>query len=200
MLARGCHIHIVTFVCVETLVMFVILQERSKDKEAIETLLNVVFGATRHQKASYAYRDENLPVQGLSFSAHCDGKLAGTIRFWPISLGLRETSALLLGPLGVAPDMQNFGIGRSLISQGHMMAAEMGYKLVLLVGEAAYYGRFGYVSASSHGLFMEGENPNRLLVCELGKGALQEASGNVQAGDCPPVGVKETGIAYQASC
>ena len=41
MLARGCHIHIVTFVCVETLVMFVILQERSKDKEAIETLLNV---------------------------------------------------------------------------------------------------------------------------------------------------------------
>jgi predicted N-acetyltransferase YhbS len=184
----------------EKSVMFIILQERSKDRAAIETLLDDVFGTTRHHKASYAFRDENLPVQGLSFTAHCNDRLVGTIRFWPISLDLGETPALLLGPLGVASDMQNFGIGRSLIAQGHMMAAEMGYKLVLLVGEAAYYGRFGYVSASSHGLFMKDENPTRLLVCELGKGALQEASGNVQAGDCPRLGVKVSVIAYQASC
>jgi predicted N-acetyltransferase YhbS len=180
--------------------MFAILQERSEDREVIETLLDDVFGANRHHKASYAYRDKNLPVQGLSFSAYCNERLVGTIRFWPISIGLRETPALLLGPLGVAPDMQNFGIGMSLISRGHMIAVEMGFKLVLLVGEAAYYGRFGYVSASSHGLFMEGENPTRLLVCELGQGALQKVSGNVQAGDCPRLGVKGTEIAYQASC
>ena len=180
--------------------MFVILQERLKDRNAIEILLDDVFGATRQKKASYAYRDETLPIQGLSFSAHCNERLVGTIRFWPISIGHSETSALLLGPLGVAPDMQNFGIGRSLISQGHMMAAEMGYKLVLLVGEAAYYGQFGYVSASSHGLFMKGENPTRLLVCELGKGALKEASGDVQAGDCPRLGVRGSGVACQANC
>ena len=180
--------------------MFIILQERSKDREVIETLLDDVFGNTRQHKTSYAYRDKNPPVQGLSLTAHCNERLVGTIRFWPIFLGLRKTSALLLGPLGVASDMQNFGIGRSLISQGHMMAAEMGYKLVLLVGEEAYYGRFGYVSASSHGLLMQGENPNRLMVRELDKGALQEASGNVQAGDCPRPRVIGSGIAYQASC
>ena len=198
MWTRGCHI--LLFVYVEIFVMFIILPERSKDREAIETLLDDVFGANRQHKASYAYRDKNPPVQGLSLTAHCNERLVGTIRFWPIFLGPRKTPALLLGPLGVASDMQNFGIGRSLISQGHMMAAEMGYKLVLLVGEEAYYGRFGYVSASSHGLSMEGENPTRLMVCELGKGALQEASGNVQAGDCPRIGVKGSGIAYQASC
>jgi predicted N-acetyltransferase YhbS len=191
---------ILLFVYVETFVMFIILPECSKDREVIEILLDDVFGDTRQHKASYAYRDKNPPVQGLSLSAHCNERLVGTIRFWPIVLGFRETPALLLGPLGVASDMQNFGIGRSLISQGHMMAAEIGYKLVLLVGEETYYGRFGYVSASSHGLFMQGENPTRLMVRELGKGALQEASGHVQAGDCPRPSVIGSGIAYQASC
>ena len=180
--------------------MFIILPERSKDREVIEALLDDVFGDTRQHKASYAYRDKNPPIQGLSFTAYYNERLVGTIRFWPIFLGLRKTAALLLGPLGVASDMQNFGIGRSLISQGHMMAAEMGYKLVLLVGEEAYYGRFGYVSASSHGLSMQGENPTRLMVRELDKGALQEASGNVQAVDCARPSVTGSGIAYQASC
>jgi predicted N-acetyltransferase YhbS len=188
------------FVYVETFLMFIVLPERPKDWEVIEILLDDVFGASRQHKASYAYRDKNPPVQGLSLTAHCNERLVGTIRFWPIFLGLIKTPALLLGPLGVASDMQNFGIGRCLISQGHMMAAEMGYKLVLLVGEEAYYGRFGYVSASSHGLLMQGENPTRLMVRELDKGALQEASGNVQAEDCPRQSVIRSGIAYQASC
>ena len=196
----ACKCQILLFVYVETFVMFIILPECSKDREVIETLLDDVFGDTRQHKASYAYRDKNPPVQGLSLSAHCNERLVGTIRFWPISLGLRKTPALLLGPLGVAPDMQNFGIGRSLISQGHIMASEMGYKLVLLVGEEAYYGQFGYVSANSHGLFMLGEIPTRLLVCELVKNALQEASGNVQVGECPRPNTIGLGIEYQASC
>jgi predicted N-acetyltransferase YhbS len=180
--------------------MVIILQEQSKDRVAIETLLDNVFGATRHNKTSYAYRDENLPVQGLSFSAHYNERLVGTIRFWPISLGLKNTPALLLGPLGVASDVQNSGIGRRLISRGHMVASEMGYKLVLLVGEEAYFGQFGYVSASSHGLFMVGEIQTRLLVCELVKNALQEASGNVQVGECPRPVIIGSGVECQASC
>jgi predicted N-acetyltransferase YhbS len=180
--------------------MFVVLQERLIDREAIEILLDDVFGATRHHKASYTYRNKNLPIQDLSFSAHYNERLVGTIRFWPIFLGYREIPALLLGPLGVAPDMQNFGIGRSLISQGHTMAVDMGYKLVLLVGDASYYGRFGYVSASLHGLVMASENPKRLLVHELKKNALQGVSGEVQARGCHRLGVTEQRIAYQASC
>jgi predicted N-acetyltransferase YhbS len=117
--------------------------ERSKDVAAIGTLFDDVFGATRHNKAFYTYRDENPPVLELSFSACCGERLVGTIRFWPISLGHSDTPALLLGPLGVALDMQNYGIGRGLIFRGHMMAQEMGYKLILLVGEKTHYSRFG---------------------------------------------------------
>jgi len=180
--------------------MFMILPERPKDGAAIETLLDNVFGATRHNKASYAFRDELPPVSGLSFVARCGEKVVGTIRFWPISLGHSTTPALLLGPLGVAPDMQNYGIGRGLVFRGHMMAEEMGYKLVLLVGEEAYYSRFGYVPASPHGLLMEGEEPSRLLVHELHTDALQGASGQVRAGDCLRPDVIGSGVTHQASC
>ena len=180
--------------------MFVILRERLKDRVAIETLLDDVFGVNRHHKTSYAFRDGNDPVQGLSFTAHHNEKLVGSIRFWPITLGIMGTPALLLGPLGVAQYMQNFGIGRSLISKGHMMAAKLGYKLVLLVGEEAYYGQFGYEFACSHGLFMVGEKSTRLLVRELVKGALKEASGDVHALDCPQSDIIGSKIEYYANC
>ena len=180
--------------------MLMILPERPQDETAIGTLLDDVFGTTRHKKASYAYRVENPPVPGLSFSARCGERLVGTIRFWPISLGHSPTPTLLLGPLGVAPDMRNYGIGRGLILRGHMMAEQMGYKLLLLVGDEAYYSRFGYEPASPHGLVMAGEDPTRLLVHELGNDALQGASGQVQVGDCLRPGVIGSEITNQASC
>jgi len=180
--------------------MFIILQERSKDKATIESLLDDVFGVTRHNKASYAFRSGNLPVRGLSFSAHCGHRLVGTIRFWPISLGHKRTPALLLGPLGVAPDLRSFGIGRNLIFQGHVKAAQMGYKLVLLVGEEAYYRRFGYKLASPFGLDMPGECPSRLLVHELKKNALQDVSGSVKALEHNRAGITGSKIVHQASC
>ena len=180
--------------------MFIILKERSRDKAVIESLLDDIFGTTRYNKASYAFRDESFPVKDLSFSAYYGQRLVGTIRFWPISLGTKKFPALLLGPLGVASDMRNFGIGRNLIFQGHIKAAEMGHKLILLVGEEAYYGRFGYVPARLHGLVMPGEDPARLLVHELKENTLLDVSGLVQARKCSRSNVIGSSILNQASC
>lgn len=165
--------------------MFMILPERPEDEATIEILLDRAFGPNRHNKASYAFRGDNLPVPGLSFVAKSGAKLVGTIRFWPVIIGdMLSTPALLLGPLGVAPESQNYGIGRGLVTRGHQMAEELGYKLVLLVGEEKYYRRFGYTPAQPHGLFMPGEDPARLMVHELSPGALGGVTGNLQAGDC----------------
>jgi predicted N-acetyltransferase YhbS len=164
--------------------MFLILPERPQDDAAIQTLLDNAFGSQRHAKASYAFRQDGPPVPGLSFSARSGNRLIGCIRFWPLIVGDLATPTLLLGPLGVAPEMRNYGIGRGLVCRGHLMARQLGYKLVLLVGEEKYYGRFGYQPAQPHGLVMAGEDPARLLVHELAPGALQGVSGELQAGDC----------------
>lgn len=179
--------------------MFLILPQRPKDQAAIEILLDNAFGADRFDKASYAFRQQRPAVEGLSFSAHCGSRLVGSIQFWPLIIGHANTPALLLGPLGVAPHMRNYGIGRGLVCRGHMMARELGYKLVLLVGEEKYYSRFGYQPARPHGLTMAGEDPSRLMVHELEKDALQGVSGNLKAGDCVRPGVLNTQMINQAS-
>jgi len=178
--------------------MFLISPERPEDEAAIQTLLDDAFGAERHGKASYAFRHDYPAVSQLSFSAHSGARLVGTIRFWPLIIGDTLCPALLLGPLGVAPEMRNYGIGRGLVCRGHMKAREMGYKLVLLVGEEKYYSRFGYQPAQPHGVVMAGEDPARLMVHELEPGTLQGVSGDIQAGDCLRPGFMTDEITHQA--
>ena len=50
--------------------------------------------------------------------------------------------ALLLGPVAVHPTHQGEGLGALLIEEGVSRAA--GWERVLLVGDAPYYGRFGF--------------------------------------------------------
>ena len=128
-------------------------------------------------------------MPGLSFVARQTGgggRLLGTIRFWPVIIGAAtDTSAqaLLLGPLAVAPERKNTGIGGRLIERGHAAARAQGYGVVVLVGDQDYYGRFGFTpasaSASNSGIFMAGE-PDRLMVREILPGALAGVAGQVQ--------------------
>ncbi len=178
--------------------MFIVLPERPGDEAAIENLLDNAFGPERHNKASYAFRQDFPAVPGLSLCALSGEKLVGTIRLWPITVGDGATPTLLLGPLGVAPERRNYGIGRGLIYRGHMIAQELGYKLVLLVGEEKYYRRFGYKPAQPHGVSMPGEVPSRLLVHEIVPGALHDVAGEIQAGDCLRSGVVKEGLTLQA--
>jgi hypothetical protein len=53
---------------------------------------------------------------------------------------------------------------------------------VLLVGDAPYYGRFGFSSEKTGALWMPGPyERHRLLACELRRGALDGARGLISA-------------------
>jgi predicted N-acetyltransferase YhbS len=53
---------------------------------------------------------------------------------------------------------------------------------VLLVGDAPYYGRFGFEQRNTGGLWLPGPvKPERFLARELAPGALSGARGNVMA-------------------
>ena len=157
--------------------MFKILPERPQDAIQIENLLDHVFGPDRHNKASYAFRDTIAPIPDMCLVARDGDLVVGTLRFWPVMIG--DELALLLGPLGVAPDHQKTGIGRALIARGHFLGRLGGYKVVLLVGDKNYYCRFGYVPAAARGISMPGEAPERLLAYELIAGSLAGVSGDI---------------------
>ncbi|WP_395686372.1 GNAT family N-acetyltransferase [Aestuariivirga sp.] len=153
------------------------------DIAAIEHLLDLSFGSGRHSKTSYRLREGNTPVPGLSLVVRDQGvRLAGSISFWPLAIGVGQSKALLLGPLAVHPDRQKLGIGLELMRQGLARAREQGHGLVLLVGDEPYYARVGFRRLPPGLVTLPGPvDPNRFLYLELRPGALQGVSGLAQA-------------------
>lgn len=63
-----------------------------------------------------------------------------------------DRPALGLGPLAVAPAEQYRGVGSALMHAALGAAEASGESLVAVLGEPAYYGRFGFRPASEHGV------------------------------------------------
>jgi putative acetyltransferase len=59
--------------------------------------------------------------------------------------------ALGLAPVAVAPDRQRAGVGSRLIRAGLGKAAAEGWEAVFVLGEPAYYRRFGFSAALASG-------------------------------------------------
>ena len=63
-----------------------------------------------------------------------------------------DVPALGLGPISVRPDRQGRGVGQALVHAVLGAADAMDEPLVALLGEPAYYGRFGFAAASELGI------------------------------------------------
>lgn len=154
--------------------MYTITAERPEDGLQIEDLLDQSFGPQRHQKTSYRYRDGITPCQSLSLVARAEGRVVGTIRYWPIALdGFPPNPAppVLLGPLAVDAGCRGQGVGLHLMHASLDMAAWARHPLAILVGAPDYYTKAGFGPASRFGITMPDERPERLLVKMLQDGA-----------------------------
>jgi predicted N-acetyltransferase YhbS len=159
--------------------MITIRSEHPADAAAREALLDAAYGPVRFSKPSQRLRERRDPA--LAFVATERGRVVGTVRLWPVAAG-SGGPALLLGPLAVASDCRRRGIGAALMRRAIRAARLAGHAAVLLVGEAAYYGRFGFTAAKTAGLSMAAlADPERLLALELAAGALDGARGPIRA-------------------
>src|SRR6201999_3935983 len=120
---------------------FVIRAERASDVVAREALLDACFGANRHARTCQRLRDGRAPAEGLAFAA-VKGRLVGTLRLWHVSAG--SARALVLGPLAVDPSCRDLGVGAALMNHALAAAKRRGHGAVILLGDAPYYGRFGF--------------------------------------------------------
>jgi predicted N-acetyltransferase YhbS len=161
--------------------MITIRHETPFDVARREALLDAAFGDGRFGKTAERLREERLPAEGLSFVACADGRLIGTVRLWSIAAGPGRP-ALLLGPLAVAAAFRQCGIGGDLMRHALDEAQRHGHQSVLLVGDAPYYGRFGFTAEKTRALSLPGPYArDRLLARELVPGALKGARGLVRA-------------------
>ncbi|HKX06673.1 MAG TPA: N-acetyltransferase [Stellaceae bacterium] len=161
--------------------MITIRRELNKDALAREALLDAGYGKARFTKASERLRAGRLPAAGLAFVACDRSQIVGTVRLWNVSAG-ESGPALLLGPLTVHPDFRRRGIGSALMRRALDDAKRLGHRAVLLVGDASYYGRFGFASEQTGALWLPGRyDAHRLLALELEPGALAGAHGLISA-------------------
>ena len=133
--------------------MITIRKELHRDVDAREALLDQAFGDTRYRKSSERLREDRLPAEGLAFTAAQAKRVVGTARLWNVDCG-NGTRALLLGPVAVSEDCRGRGIGADLVRRSLREARRLGHGAVILVGDAAYYSRFGF-SAEKTGTLVD---------------------------------------------
>ena len=161
--------------------MIQIRHERFADFDAREALLDAAFGESRYRKSSERLREDRLPAEGLSFVASQGRRVIGTARLWDIACGNGQ-NALLLGPVAVAEDCRNLGIGGALVRRAIQAARRLGHGAIVLVGDPEYYSRFGFSGEKTGALWMPGPfERRRLLGRELKSGALDGARGMIAA-------------------
>ena len=138
--------------------------ENTEDGGAVETLFDLCFGGSRAMLSSYRLRAGVDAVASLCFVLRegAGAGVVGAIRYWPVRVvaGRVESvgsggggesggsgSALLLGPVAVHPTHQGEGLGGVLIRHSLAEARLQGWTQVILIGDASYYGRYGFARA-----------------------------------------------------
>ena len=122
----------------------VIRPERTGDGPQVRALLQAAFDG-----AVEANVVDRLRVDGdivLALVAEQMGNVTGYVAFPRLSLdlGSRTVPVIGLAPVGVMPDRQRQGIGSALTRQGIARLKDRGERLLFVLGDPAYYGRFGF--------------------------------------------------------
>ena len=153
--------------------------ETDGDLDAIREVNIVAF-----EGHPYSQQTEHLIVEALraaealelSLVAESDGAVVGHVAFSAADIGGTSNGWFLLGPVAVQPARQGEGIGRALVETGLDTLRARGARGCVLVGDPAFYGRFGfrqYPGVTWHGvpdanvlcILMSGEMPTGEVAC-----------------------------------
>lgn len=124
--------------------------ERPSDEHAIGEVTRRAF-----ESHPYSHQTEHWIISALrkagalslSLVAEQDGNVVGHIAFSPVLVSDGSSGWYGVGPVSVLPELQGKGIGRALIEHGLAKLRELGASGCVLVGDPAFYTRFGFANA-----------------------------------------------------
>jgi putative acetyltransferase len=160
------------------------------------------FAGTGEARLVRAIRDGPGFDPALSLVAVLEDRVVGHVLFSPVEIEgevaaaagalpartaavSRPIDALALAPVAVTPEWQRRGVGSALIRTGLEASRRAGHGIVIVLGHAAYYPRFGFVPASRHGITAPFPVPDEaFMVLCLTRGALDGVMGRVKYPPC----------------
>ncbi len=142
----------------------IIRPESESDCPSIRSILIAAFA-----DHPYSHQTEHLIVEALradgaltaALVAEVEGNVVGHIAFSRVTIGGVDCRWHALGPIGVLPEYQRRGIGKALVGEGLESIRRLGAQGCVLLGDPAYYSRFGFRPDAA--LVMEGVPPQYLL-------------------------------------
>lgn len=124
-----------------------IRHETPDDAAAIEAVTTAAFLDAEHTSHTEQFivaalrRADQLAI---SLVADDDGAVIGHVAVSPVTIPEGTTGWFGLGPVSVAPDRQGEGIGAALVDRALEALRASGAAGCVVLGEPAYYGRFGF--------------------------------------------------------
>lgn len=134
--------------------------EIREDRAVIHALTEAAFREAPHSSHTEQFIVDALRSRGelsLSLVAEKDGQVVGHIALSPVTISDGSTGWYGLGPVSVLPGWQGQGIGAALMHAVLDALREQDAQGCVVLGEPAYYGRFGF--RAEPGLVLPGVPP-----------------------------------------
>jgi len=151
-----------------------IRESTPSDHATVDALVEAAFKQPAEARLVNALRASGDAVTDLV--AETDNRITGHIL---LSKLRAPDNCVALAPVSVAPDYQNQGIGSALIRDAIDRAKQSGWTAIFLLGDPAYYTRFGFNVGKA--ATFETEYPAEyFMALELEAGALSKLSRKVE--------------------
>ncbi|MCL2898292.1 GNAT family N-acetyltransferase [Brenneria tiliae] len=121
------------------------------DAAGIDSLLRRSFPTDAEAELVHQLREDGQLTLGI-VATDDEGGVVGYAAFSPVLLEGEDRQWVALAPLAVEESLRRQGIGQQLVYEGLDALNEFGYTAVVVVGDPAYYARFGFVSAAQQQL------------------------------------------------
>jgi putative acetyltransferase len=165
--------------------MIIVREGRDGDELAIRRVLTSAFRTARESDLVDALCDDGQEC--LTLVALDADELVGVAVLTPVTIDgpTRDDRPVPVGlglaPVGVDPDHQRRGIGTALVRHSLLVRQRRNVDFVVVLGEPAYYRRFGFSPASKYKLSCDyGLRPEAFQAVELRKGGLASVQGAVR--------------------
>ena len=146
-----------------------IRDELPSDEAAIEAVIAAAFRDMPYSQQTETFIMAALRRQGalaLSLVAEDEGHIVGQAAFSPVEIAGRPSDWYGAGPIAVTPERQGAGIGSALMEEGLGRLHGLGAGGCMLVGDPAWYPRFGFRTDAR--LTLSGVPPEVFMILPFG--------------------------------
>lgn len=168
---------------------FNIRLEKEKDHREVENLTREAFwnvyrpGCVEHY-ILHTFRKDPAFVPELNFVMEKGGRIIGHVMYARSEICAddgRRIPIMTFGPISIAPEYKRQGYGSRLLRHSMQAARQLGAGALAITGDIAFYGKAGFVVASTKGIHYFAEPRDAevpyFLICELELGFLDGVTG-----------------------